>query len=99
MRHNNILIKTAARRARPIFFFVLANVIIDTACCMCLPASECTIYGGFDISLCNIKDESILFEKVALKLSDNNIIISALYTCYQLFIIFSSICVEAQQNA
>ena len=44
-------VRTAARRASHIYFFVLANASSDTACCMCLPALRCIIPGAFHISL------------------------------------------------
>ena len=62
---NKILMRTAARRASHIFFIVLANASSDTACCMCLPALQCTIPGAFHISLRNVEDECILIEKFA----------------------------------
>ena len=54
-------VRTAARKARYVFFFVLANV----NSMLRLPALRFTIPSALHISLCNLQDECLLFEKFA----------------------------------
>ena len=63
VRHNNkILVRTAARKARHVFFFVLANV---SSMLYVFTGVELHNSWRFHISLRNVEDECILFEKFA----------------------------------
>ena len=92
---------------RGIFSFVLANVIIDTACCMCLLAVHCIISGAF-LSFYHDDCNIIRFQYCNIilyftnKLGDSDIILSRFIyrLCQQNYCLSSlSTCVEAQQNA